>query len=56
VTLKVDGRVVFQWPADYAGVRLYPEWKIPDPSKLFIGSYATRFLIRRLVLVDRTQG
>jgi hypothetical protein len=56
VTLQVGGKPVFDWPADFSKTRLYREWNVPNSSSLFIGSYATRFRIRKLTLVDRSGG
>jgi hypothetical protein len=56
VTLQIDGKPIFDWPADFSKVRLYREWEVPNRSSLFIGTYATRFQIRKLTLVDRSGG
>jgi hypothetical protein len=55
-SIPTDRKPIFDWPADFSKVRLYREWEVPNLSSLFIGTYATRFRIRKLTLVDRTQG
>jgi hypothetical protein len=50
LTVKVNGRAVIEWAADYTKVSKYRGWNVPDGRALFIGSYEASFRIEKFVL------
>jgi predicted Ser/Thr protein kinase len=44
----VDGELVTDWPADYAGLSMNPQWALPDPSAMGLGTWASPTTFHRL--------
>jgi hypothetical protein len=56
LSVRVNGRDVIVWSADYSKVSKFKGWNVPDPRALFIGSFESTFRIDRLVLTPVTGG
>ncbi len=54
VQVRVDGRTVIDWKADYGRLSLEPGLALPRANTLFIGSHHSSYLIRSMTLLPVT--
>jgi hypothetical protein len=52
--VSVDDKLVIDWPADYAKVSTYRQWKSRDPLLMNIGAYDASFHVKQLSLITIT--
>lgn len=51
VAMVVDGKKILDWKGDLKRLTAAQNWEVPSKISLFIGSWTTRFLIHRMLLV-----
>jgi hypothetical protein len=51
LTVTVNGTAIIDWVADYRRTCLDPSWTTPNPKALVLGTYRTRYLISKCLLV-----
>lgn len=50
ITVTVDGKKVIDWKADYERLTLYPGWRVPRKTSLFVGSWTAIFRFEQVEL------
>ncbi len=50
VTMKVNGKPLVDWKADWEGLSLYKDWKMPRADALFIGAWTAPYHIHEALL------
>lgn len=51
VSLRAGDKLIFDWKGDPAQLTCHPLWEMPRKDMLFLGSWETRFRIKRLALL-----
>jgi len=54
VTMMVNGKRIVDWKADWEGLTLYKDWKMPRADALFIGAWTAPYHIHEAVLTPVT--
>jgi hypothetical protein len=51
VTMAVNGRKIVDWKADWEGLSLYKDWKMPRADALFLGAWTAPYHIHEAALI-----
>jgi len=54
LSVKVNGKLILDWTADYTRCRLEPYWATPDPRALVLAEFNSQFRFTKLSLVPVT--
>ncbi len=50
VKLTVDGKMILDWKGQYSRLTNDVNWSVPDPKALYVGCWATKYVISKLVI------
>ena len=54
LSVKVNGKLILDWLADYTRCRLEPYWATPDPRALVLAEFNSTFRFTKVSLIPVT--